>query len=133
MGKMKLESSPETKLDETVFWGKILVLFKKPSNLNETEHTGLPSRYNYTPKTFKMVLNLRKKLWKCVSFRSKKYEVSMVKQPKIALNTFYDIRCYNKNYGSVPCLYSKKEYGDEKVPTKYKIKKLNEYFCRQKI
>ena len=36
------------------------------------------------------------------SFRSKKHEIALVKQKKIALNTFDDKRCYTDKYSSVP-------------------------------
>ena len=43
----------------------------------------------------------------------------MVKQPKIALNTSVDKRCYFNKFESVPWGYSEYEYGDQFLPMKY--------------
>ena len=51
----------------------------------------------------------------------KKNEISMVKQPKIAVNTFDDKACYINNYESIPWGYSEYEQGDEFLPIKQKI------------
>ena len=61
-------------------------------------------KYNLEDYTF--CLEKEMKYSVVYSFMSKRFEISMVTQKKIALNTFDDRRCYIVKNNSVPCGYS---------------------------
>ena len=100
---MKLETTPEVGLDELMFSrSKPYSLIIKQFS-SHCKHTGVKSHNKYTLEDYKYCLENNEIKW-CVnySFRSNKHEITMVKQAKIALNTFDDERSYNDEYISVP-------------------------------
>ena len=54
-GKTKLESSPETERDETMFLGSKSFIIKKPSISTETKHKGVQSHKYYTTEKMTIV------------------------------------------------------------------------------
>ena len=62
---------------------------------------------NYTLEAYKYCLaNNEFEYGVNFSFRSNRHEISMVKQKKIAFNTFDDKRCYIDEFISVPWGYN---------------------------
>ena len=103
IGKMKLETLPELDLEEAVFlWSKYYSLNMKQNN-SHFKHKGVQDHNKYTLEDYKYCLeNNESKYGVNYSFRSNKLEITLVKQKKIALNTFDDKRCYIDKYISVP-------------------------------
>ena len=102
IGKVKLETAPELNLDE-VFLGSKSYSLNIKQNKSHCKHKGVQDHNKYTLEDYKYCLeNNEIKYGVNYSFRSNKYETTMVKQQKIALNTFDDKRCYIDKYNSIP-------------------------------
>ena len=100
---MKLETSPELDLDEAVFLRNNSYSLNIKQNSSQCKHKGVQDHIKYTLEDYKFCLeNNEIKYGGNYSFRSDKHEITMVKQKKIALNTFDDKRCYIDKYISVP-------------------------------
>ena len=84
------------------FYGVNLILLI----LNKTVHIvqkGVQDHNKYTLEDYKYCLeNNDIKYGVNYSFRSNKHEITLVKQKKIALNTFDDKRCHIDKYNSIP-------------------------------
>ena len=107
IGKMKLETAPELDLDEGVFLRSKSYSLNIKQNSSHCKHKGIQDHNKYTLEDYKYCLeNNEIKYGVNYSFRSNKHEISMVKQKKIALNTFDDKRCYIDKYNSVPWGYN---------------------------
>ena len=103
IGKMKLETSPELDLDEAVFLRSKSYSHNIKQNNSKCKHKGVQNHKKYTLEHYKYCLdNDEIKYGVNYSFRSNKHETTMVKQKKIALNTFDDKRCYIDKYYSIP-------------------------------
>ena len=105
IGKMKLETALELDLEEAVFLrSKSYSLnIKQNSSHCKHKHKGVQDHSKYTLEDYKYCLqNNEIKYGVNYSFRSNKHEITMVKQKKIALNTFDDKRCYIDKYNSIP-------------------------------
>ena len=91
---MKLETAPELDLDEGVFLGSKSYSLNIKQNNSHCKHKGVQDHNKYTLEVYKNCLeNIENKYGVNYSFRSNKHEITMVKQKKIALNTFDDKRC----------------------------------------
>ena len=100
---MKLETLPQLDLDEAVFLRSKSYSLNIKQNSSYCKHEGVQDHNKYTLEDYKFWLeNNEIKYGVNYSFRSNKHEITMVKQKKIALNTFDDKRCYIDKYISVP-------------------------------
>ena len=107
IGKMKLETAPELDLDEAVFLRSKSYSLNIKQNNSHCKHKGVQDHNKFTLEDYKYCLeNNEIKYGVTYSFRSNKHEIAMVKQKKIALNTFDDKRCYIDKYISVPWGYN---------------------------
>ena len=107
IGKMKLETTPELDLDEAVFLRSKSYSLNIQQNSLHCKHKVVQDHNKYTLEDYKFCLENNEILYGVnYSFRSNKHEITMVKQKKIALNTFDDIRCYINKYISVPWGYN---------------------------
>ena len=103
IGKMKLETAPELDLDEAVFLRSKTYSLNIKQNSSHCKHKGVQDHNKYTLEDYKHCLeNNEIKYGVSYSFRSNKPEITMVKQKKIALNTFDDKRCYIDKDESIP-------------------------------
>ena len=103
IGKMKLETLPELDLYEAVFLRSKSYCPNIKQNSSQCKHKGVQNHNKYTLEDYKYCLeNTKIKYGVNYSFRSNKHEITMVKQKKIALNTFDDKRCYIDKYNSIP-------------------------------
>ena len=103
IGKMKLETAPELDVDEAVFLRSKFSSSIIKQNSSRCKHKGVQDHNKSTIEDYKFCLeNNEIKNGVNYSFRSKKHEITMVKQKKIALNTFDDKRCYIDKYSSIP-------------------------------
>ena len=103
IGKMKLETAPELDLDEAVFLRSKSYSLNIKRNSSFCKHKVVQDHNKYTLEDYKYCLeNNEIKYGVNYSFRSNKHEITMVKQKKIALNTFDDKRCYIDKYNSIP-------------------------------
>ena len=103
IGKMKLETAPELDLDEAVFLRSKSYSLNIKQNSSLCKHKGVQDHNKYTLEDYKYCLeNNETKYGVNYSFRSNKHEITMVKQKKIALNTFDDKRWYIDKYNSIP-------------------------------
>ena len=103
IGKMKLETAPELDSDEAVFFRSKSYSPNIKQNSSHCKHKGVQDHNKYTLEDYKYCLeNNEIKYGVNYSFRSNKHEITMVKQKKIALNTFDDKRCYIDKYNSIP-------------------------------
>ena len=108
MGKMRLETLPELDLDEAVFLRSKSYSLNIKQNKSHCKHKGVQDLNEYTLENYKICLeNNEIKYGVHYSFRSDKHEITMVKQQKIALNTFDDKRCYILVYRGVTILAHK--------------------------
>ena len=104
---MKLETAPELDLDEAVFLRSKSYSLNIKHNISHCKHKGVQDHNKYTLEDYKYCLeNNEIKYGVNYSFRSNKHEITLVKQKKIALNTFDDKRCYIDKYFSVPWGYN---------------------------
>ena len=104
---MKLEIAPELDLDEAVFLRSKSYSLNVKQNNSKCKHKGVQDHNKYTLEDYKYCLeNNEIKYGVNYSFRSNKHEITLVKQKKIALNTFDDKRCYIDKYISVPWGYN---------------------------
>ena len=95
IGKMKLETAPELDLDETVFSRSKPYSLNIKQNSSHCKHKGVQDHNKYTLEGYKYCLgNNEIKYAVNYSFRSYKHEITLVKQKKMALNTFDEKRCY---------------------------------------
>ena len=100
---MKLETAPELDLDEAVFLRNKSYCLNIKQNRTHCKHKGVQDHNKFTLEDYKYCLeNNEIKYGVNYSFRSNKHEIAMVKQKKIALNTFDDKRCYIDKYNSIP-------------------------------
>ena len=103
IGKMKLETLPKLNLDEAVFLRSKSYSPNIKQNFAHCKHKRVQDHNKYTLEDYKYCLeNNETKYGVNYSFRSNKHEVKMVKQKKIAVDTFDDKRCYIDKYISVP-------------------------------
>ena len=103
---MKLETALEIDLDEAVFLRSKSYSLNIKQNSLHFKHKGVQDHNKYILEDYKYCLeNNEIKYGVSYSFRSNKHEITMVKQKKIALNTFDDKRCYLDKYISVPWGY----------------------------
>ena len=103
IAKMKLETLPELDLYEAVFLRSKSYSLNIKQNKSHCKHKGVQDHNKYTLEDYKYCLeNNEIKYGVNYSFRSNKHEIAMVKQEKIALNTFDDKRCYIDKYNSIP-------------------------------
>ena len=94
IGKMKLETASELDLDEAVFLRRKSYSISIKQNSSHCKHKGVQDHNKYTLKDNKYCSESNEiKYGVNHSFRSNKHEIKMVKQKKIALNTFDDKRC----------------------------------------
>ena len=106
-GKTKLETLPELDLDEAVFLRSKSYSLNIKQNSSRCKHKGVQDHNKYTLGDYKHCLeNNEIKHGVNYSFRSNKHGITLVKQKKIALNTFDDKRCYIDKYISVPWGYN---------------------------
>ena len=104
---MKLETAPELDLEEAVFLRSKFYCLNIKENSSKCKHKGVQDHNKYTLEDYKYFLeNNEAKYGVNYSFRSNKHEIAMVKQKKIALNTFDDKRCYIDKYNSLPSGYN---------------------------
>ena len=102
IGKMKLETSPELDLEEAVFLRSKSYSLNIKQNHSHCKHKGVQDHNKNTLEDYKFCLeNNEIKYDVNYSFRSKKREITMVKQKKIALNTIDDKRFYIDKYNSI--------------------------------
>ena len=107
IGKMKLETLPELDLDGAVFLRSKSYSLNIKQNSSHCKHKGVQDNNKYTLEDYNYCLeNNEIKYGVNYSFRSNKHEIAMVKQKKIALNTFDDKRCYIDKNNSVPWGYN---------------------------
>ena len=100
---MKLETSPELDLEEAVFLRSKSYSFNIKQNHSHCNHKIVQDHNKYTLENYKYCLeNNDIKHDVNYSFRSNKHEITMVKQKKIALNTFDDKRFYIDKHNSIP-------------------------------
>ena len=100
---MKLETLPELDLDEAVFLRSKYYSLNIKQNSPHCKHKGVQDHNKYILEDYKHCLeNNEIKCGVYYSFRSNKHEITMVKQKKIALNTFDDKRCYIDKHNSIP-------------------------------
>ena len=100
---MKLETSPELDLDEAVFLRSKSYCLNFKQNSSHCKHKCVQDHNKYTLEDYKNCLeNDEIKYSVNYSFRSNQHEITMVKQKKIALNTFDDKKCYIDKYNSIP-------------------------------
>ena len=103
---MKLETAPELDLDEAVFLGSKSYSLNLKQNSSQCKHKGVQDHNKYILEDNRFCLENNKiKYGVNYSSRSNKHEITMVKQKKIALNTFDGKRCYIDKYISVPWGY----------------------------
>ena len=104
---MKLETAPELDLDEAVFLSSKSFSLNIKQNSLHCKHKGVQDHNKYTLEDYKNCLdNNEAKYGVNYSFRSNNHEITMVKEKKLALNTFDYKRCYNDKYFSVPWGYN---------------------------
>ena len=102
IGKTKLETALELDLDEAFLRSKSYSL-KTKQNRSHCKHKGVQDHKKYTLEEYKFCLEKNEaKYGVNYSFRSNKHENTMVKQKKIALNTFDDERCFIDKNNSIP-------------------------------
>ena len=95
IGKMRLETAPELDLDEAVLLRSKYYSLNIKQNSSHCKHKGVQDHNKYTLEDYKYCLeNNETKYGVNYSFRINKHEITMVKQKKIALNTFDDKRYY---------------------------------------
>ena len=100
---MKLETAPELDLDEAVFLRSKSYSLNIKQNSSQCKHKGVQDHNKCTLEDYKYCLeNNEIKYGVNLPFRTKEHENTLVKQKKIALNTFDDKRCYIDKYISVP-------------------------------
>ena len=94
IGKMKLETAPELDLDEAVILRSKFYSLNIKQNSSHCKQKVVQDHNKYSLEDYKFCLeNNEIKYGVNYSFRSNKHEIAMVKQKKIALNTFDDKRC----------------------------------------
>ena len=72
-------------------------------NSSHCKHKGVQDHNKYSLEDYKFCLeNNEFKYGVNYSFRSNKHEITIVKQEKIAFNTFDDKRCYIDKNNSIP-------------------------------
>ena len=92
----------EIDLDEAVFLRSKSYSLNIKQNSLHCKHKGVQDHNKYTSEEYKYCSeNIEIKYGVNYSFRSNKHEITMVKQKKIASNTFDDNRCYLDKYISV--------------------------------
>ena len=102
-GKMKLKTAPELDLDEAVFLRSKCFCLKVKQNSSQCKHKGVQDLNKNTLEYYKYCLeNDEIKYGVNYSFKCNKHEITLVKQKKLALNTFDDKKCYIDKYISVP-------------------------------
>ena len=103
---MTLETAPELDLDGAVFLRSKAYSLNIKQNSLHCKHKGLQGHIKYTLEDYESFLE-KGEIKYCVnySFRSNKHEITLVKQKKIALNTFHDKRCYIDKNISTPWGY----------------------------
>ena len=107
IGKMKLETARELDSDEAVILRCKSYSLNIKQNSLHCKHKRVQDHKKYTLEDYKYCLeNNEFKYGVNYSFRSNKHEITMMKQKKIALNTFDDKRCYLDKYISVPWGYN---------------------------
>ena len=93
-GKMKLETAPELDINEAVFLRSKSYSPNIKQNSLHCKHKSVQDHNKYSLEYYKFCLDSNEvKYGVNYSFRSNKHEITMVKQKKIALNTFEDKRC----------------------------------------
>ena len=98
-----METSPELDLEEVVFLISKSYSPNIKQNHSQCKHKGVQDHNKYTLEDYKYCLeNNEIKYGVNYCFRSNKHEITMVKQKKIALNTFDDKRFYIDKYNSIP-------------------------------
>ena len=103
IGRNKMETSPEIDSNEAVFLESKAYSLNIKQTSSNYKHKGVQDHNKDTLEDYKYCLeNNQIKYGVNYSFRSNKHEITMVKQKKIALNTFDDKRCYIDKYISVP-------------------------------
>ena len=104
---MNLKTLPEIDLDEAVFFRSKSYSLNNKQNSSHCKHKRMQDHNKYTLEFYENCLeNNEIKYGVNYSFRSNEHEITMVKQKKIALNTFDDERCYIGKNISVPCGYT---------------------------
>ena len=104
---MKLETAPELDIDEAVFLRSKFYSLNVKQNNSKCKHIGVQDHNRYTLGDYKYCLeNNEIKYGVNYSFRSNKHESTLVKQKKIALDTFDDKRCNIDKYISIPWGYN---------------------------
>ena len=95
IGKIKLELAPELDLDETVFLSSKSYSLNYIKNSLHCKHKDKQDHNKHTLEDYEDCSE-RNEIKNDVnfSFRSNKHEIRMMKQKKIALNTFDNKRCY---------------------------------------
>ena len=94
IGKSKFETAPELDSNEAVFLRSKSYSLNTKQNSSHCKDKGAQDHHKYTLEDYKYCLeNDDNKYGVNYSFRSNKHEITMVKQKKIALNTFDDKRC----------------------------------------
>ena len=103
IGKMQLETSPELDLDGAVFLKSKTYSLNIKQNSSHCKHKGVQDHNKYTLEDYKDCLESTEiKYGVKYSLRSDKHESTLIKQKKIALDTFDDKRYYIDKYISVP-------------------------------
>ena len=104
---MKLETLPELDLDEAVFLRSKSYSLNIKQNSSHCIHKCVQDHIKYTLEYYKYCLEINEINYGVdYSFRSIRHEITMVKQKKIASNTFDDKKCYIDKYNSIPWGYN---------------------------
>ena len=102
-GKMKLETAPELDLDEAVFLRSKSYSLNIKQNSSKCKLKCIQDHNKYTLENYEYCLEKNEiKYGVDSSFRSNEHEITLVKQKKIALNTFDDKRWYIDKFNSIP-------------------------------
>ena len=113
---MKLETMPELDLDEAVVLRSKSYSLNIKQNSSHCKHKGVKDHNKYALEGDKKCSeNNEIKYGVNYSFRINKHEITMVKEKKIALNTFDDKRCHIDKYNSVPWGYNPSSYMTQKT------------------
>ena len=102
---MKIETGPDLELTKAIFLRSKCYIYTTPSEETNKQKGVQNSNKFMFDEYFNCLENNQNYYATNYSLKSKKHEITMIKQDKIALSSFDDKRCYINTYESVPYGY----------------------------
>ena len=104
---MKVETAPELDLDEAILLRSKYDSPNKKQKSSHCKHKRVQSHNKHTIEVCMNFLEINESLHGSIcSFKQIKTDIYLVKQPKIAVNTFDDERCYTDKHNSIAWGYN---------------------------